>query len=134
MGTPGVPWEVPREKIEQALKKQKGRLTYACKDLNCTYRVLKKHIDEHPDLQELLVRLRNEFDCTLLDMAESSLVRGMSESDPNAYLRSAFYVLNHKGKDRGYNHPEALAQKNSPADIIEAYKTGKLSQPDTIDP
>jgi len=103
MGTPGTPWTVPREQIEQALKKQKGRLTYACKDLNCTYRALKKYIDEHPDLQEELVRLRNEFDCTLLDMAESSLIRGMSESDPNAYLKSAFYVLNNKGRERGYS-------------------------------
>jgi len=128
MGTSGVPWDVSKETIIASLKAQKGRLSYACKELGCTHTTLKKYIDADPELAELLRHLRNDFDCSLLDMAESSLVRGMKESDPNAYLKSAFYVLNHKGRSRGYLLPtEQLTEKDT---ILDDLKTGisELSQ------
>jgi hypothetical protein len=122
MGTSGVPWDVPKPQIIEALKRQKGRLTYACKDLDCRYETLKKYIDKNPDIQELLKELRNDFDNTLLDMAESSLIRGMQETDPAAYLKSCIYVLNNKGHERGYNNWREEKQSNSLAGMQQYFK------------
>lgn len=126
MGTSGVPWDVPKPQIIEALKRQKGRLTYACKDLDCRYETLKKYVDKNPDIQELLKQLRNEFDTTLLDMAESCLIKGMQESDPNAYLKSAFYMLNNKGRDRGYNDWKEEKQAHAKAGMELYFKDHTL--------
>lgn len=110
MATPGVPWDCKDSVIVEHLKKAKGRLTYACKTLNVHYETLKKRIDKTPELQKILSELRNELDTTLLDSAENCLLYAMSKQDQDLgnALKSSFYVLNNKGKDRGYsakNHP-----------------------------
>lgn len=131
MGTPGVPWNVDREAIVEALKRQHGRLTYACKDLGCKYDTLKKHIDQHPDLQEILDQCRNQFDTTLLDTAESVLMKGMLHEDIGQALKASFYVLNNKGKPRGYSPkpPEAIYTITC-SDLPKKYQEGEIRQPD----
>lgn len=130
MGTQGVPWDVEKSVIIEALKRQKGRLTYACKDLDCAYETLKRHINKDPELQEIVSQLRNQFDCALLDTAESVLMKGMAQEDIAQALRASFYVLNNKGAERGYNHPEASQVKITPADLLELARAGKLKQSD----
>ncbi len=106
MGTPGVKYVYEKVKIVEALKESKGRITVACKKLNIDYQTLKKVIDKEPELEELLKNLRDDFENTLLDMAESTIQRAMSkaELDPNNAMKAAMYTLNSKGNSRGWSN------------------------------
>lgn len=104
MGTPGVKWRCKKETIETALKNARGRITYAAKVLNVTHNTLRKKIKEY-DLDELLDELRNEFNETTLDSAENALLYALSKQDVDVgnALKSSFFILNNKGKSRGYS-------------------------------
>ena len=130
MGTPGVPWNVPKARIVESIKKQQGRLTYVARELDCAWVTLKKRIDADPELAQLVADTRLGFGETLLDFAESALMKGLTSNKAADYLKSSFFVLNNKGKERGYNPPEGMQIKISPAEIAEAAKAGKLTQPD----
>lgn len=108
MGTCGVPWEHDRVAIIEALKRERGRLTFACKLLKVSYPTLKKYIDQDCELTQLLSDLRNEFDEDLLDSAEDVLKLAMNKAsiDLTNALKASFYALNNKGKSRGYAHPK----------------------------
>jgi hypothetical protein len=118
MGTPGVPWEGTKVQILASIKKQHGRVTYVAKELNCDYITVKKRIDADPELTKALADARSGFGETLLDMSESALMRGLTNEDPNAYLKSAFYVLNNKGKERGYSHAVLAPQSERVEQLI----------------
>ena len=107
MGTPGVPWTVDKLTIVEALKKRKGAVTLAAKDLSCCYTTLNKRIKEDEELKELVSQLRNAFTTELLDSAEDTLLYALDNKDQDLAnaLKSSFYVLNNKGKERGYAHP-----------------------------
>lgn len=108
MGTQGVPLKpIPHNEIKSAIKNNKGRLTYAAKALGICYDSIRKLIDPHPELVEFVAKCRNEFDHSLLDQAESVLVHAMNqhEKDLTNALKSTFFVLNNKGKERGYHPP-----------------------------
>lgn len=65
-----------------------------------------KHVKQYPDLVELIDHLRTDRDESLLDKAEDYLDVAMSQQkDLASGLKSAFFVLNNKGKPRGYNPP-----------------------------
>lgn len=129
MGTPGVPWNVSKEAIVAAIKRQHGRLTFACKELDCAYDTLRRYLIKHPDVQEIVDQCRNGFDTTLLDTAESVLMKAMTQNEMGHALKAGFFVLNNKGKDRGYNHPEVAAQKTL-ADLKKELSAGEVQQPD----
>lgn len=136
MATSGSAWVCETAKIIEALKNHKGRVTYAAKALDVAYITLKKKIDADPELTQLVSDLRNDFENTLLDLAENVVGRAMQDqdNDPNNALKSAFFTLNSKGKTRGWTNTIADIQMNiSPVDIenknmeIEALKE-KLKQ------
>lgn len=104
MGVSGVPWKCEKNRIISALKNNKGVITRTCAELNCDPTTLRKRIEKDPELIELLSDLRHNLDTTILDMAENTLMyaMGLQKSDINAALKSTFYVLNNKGRDRGY--------------------------------
>lgn len=105
MGTPGVKFGVKKSKIAEALKKHKGVVSYAARDLNTTHGTLLKYINKDPELVELLSNLRHDFENLLLDSAENTLLYGLGkrETDLTNALKSSFYILNNKGKSRGYS-------------------------------
>lgn len=109
MGTQGVTFDKPRSVIIEAIKKHKGRLTKVAKELGCHYETVRKYTDPDPELVELIKMLRADYDANLCDLAEDTLTDAMDNRglDMNNALKSAFFVLNNKGKDRGYNHPDA---------------------------
>lgn len=106
MATPGSKWTVKKSAIVEALKEKKGRLTYVARHFNVKYETLKKKIDADPELIELVSNLRNDFENTILDMAENcvAVAIGNQKEDPSNALKSAFYVLNSKGKSRGWSN------------------------------
>ena len=106
MATPGTPWNKSKSEIVESLKEQRGRLTYVARYFNVAYETLKKKIDSDPELIKLVSDLRNDFENTILDTAENCVLKAMDNqgSDPNNAIKSAFYVLNSKGKIRGWTN------------------------------
>jgi len=128
MGTPGVPWKMAKSRILEVIKKKKGVVAQICKELDIAFETYVKHIKNKEEFKEAIDNARNDYDTTIADMAENALMRGLQDEDPNAYLKSAMYVLNNKGRDRGYNHPEAQKQVFTLVEVKEKLKDGKLVQ------
>lgn len=116
MGTPGVPLNFDKVVITNAIRKHKGRLYNVAKELGCHYETVRKYTDPHPDLVELIANLRKDYDENLCDKAEETLVDAMDgrKKDMSSALRSAFFVLNNKGKPRGYMPPNSHNNDETP--------------------
>ena len=121
MGTSGVPWVVDKTVIVETLKARKGRLSYAAKDLNVHFSTLKNRIDADPELVQLLQDLRNGFDVLLVDSAEDLLLYAIAqkEKDLTNALKSSFYILNNKGRSRGYSPNKSGEGSGEGCDIRE---------------
>lgn len=106
MATRGTEWIYDKNDISEKLKDSRGRITVACKKLGVHYETLKKVVDQEPELTLLLKNLREDFDNTILDMAENTIMRAMGkvDDDPNNGLKAAMYTLNSRGKSRGWNN------------------------------
>lgn len=104
MGTPGVPFSKTKADILEAIKKAKGIVTHISQLLDCSYETFYVRMRADPEIKEALAKAREEFDENLLDLAEHSLVRAMKQQeDIGNAISSAKYVLNNKGKSRGYS-------------------------------
>ena len=104
MATPGTPWIVDREKIVEALTACKGVMTKTARMMGVHYNTLKAKVDKDEDLKQLVKDLRNELDCTMLDAAENTLMFALSKANDDLAnaLKSSFFILNNKGRERGY--------------------------------
>lgn len=113
MATPGSPWKGTRQQIEKAIKDHKGKLTYAARSLGIGYNCLRKRIDPDPELTQLVSDLRNDFESTILDVAEDAVIEAIKrqDNDPNNALKSAFFVLNSRGQARGWNNTLTINDK-----------------------
>ena len=129
MGTPGVPLNIPRERIVQSIKKKKGIVTQICSDLDIDYHTYQKHIRDNPELKSMIDRARHDYKETICDMAETALMRAINQKeDLNIAAKYSQYVLNNMGQGRGYNHPEAQKQVITLVEVKEKLKDGKLVQ------
>lgn len=106
MGTQGVPWNVPKSRILESIRAKKGVITHICKDLDVHYDTVTRHIKKDPELQEALDLARNEYDDLICDMSENTLLYAVSQrEDLSSGIRAAQFVLNNKGRKRGYTPP-----------------------------
>ena len=124
MATPGVALKITDSELVNAITKHKGKLSYAARELNIHYVTLRKYTDDKPEIVQLIADLRNGYDVNLLDKAENVLEFAMDkmDTDINAALKSSMFVLNNKGKDRGYNPPSINQQgdiKITPSQLKE---------------
>lgn len=105
MGTSGVPLTIPKNIIINAIKKRNGVLTAAAKDLDCSRPWLIQHVNSDPELKDILAKERNAYDEYLCDKAESVLVYALNkcETDLSNALGASKFILNNKGKNRGYS-------------------------------
>lgn len=87
-------------------------MTQTCKALDCAYVTLQKKIAADPELQELLSNLRHQFDDELLNGAESVLQLALKKAneDLTNSLKATFFILNNKGRPRGYTPPTSREQ------------------------
>lgn len=111
MGTPGVPFDATKEQILSAIKESGGRFLRIAALLGYADNTVRAHIYADPELMQAIKDARKTRDEGLLDGAEDALKKALDKADLdiNAALKSAFYVLNNKGKDRGYASPEEKA-------------------------
>ena len=116
MGTPGVPFNIPRKRILESIKAKKGVVTQICADLGIAYDTYYKNIKSNAEYKEAIDNARNDYDTTICDMAETALMRALNQKeDLSASLSSAKFVLNNKGKSRGYS--AIPAQQNNDLDV-----------------
>ncbi len=107
MGTPGVPLNFKEDEIRDTIKKYSGRMIKIAEHFDCSFAAMRLQIDRFPELIQLLVFERQKRDERLLEGAEDTLQDAMDGRavDMNAALKSSFFVLNNKGKLRGYHAP-----------------------------
>lgn len=125
MGAHGKRCNLNKSQISQSLKKMKGRLTYAAKDLDISYRTLVRKIEKF-DLKDLVSEISTSRNETELDSAEEVLMQILTDfkkengkKDLKVALQAAMYILNNRGKSRGYNHPQNM-------DNEQALKVAKM--------
>lgn len=133
MGIPGVPFSCTKEEILKAIKKSGGRYIHIAALLNYSDSTVRVHIEDDPELLQALKDARNTRDEGLLDGAEDALKLALEKSgvDMTSALRSAFYVLNNKGKGRGYASSEeraALATTTNLSELAKILKEGDVKQ------
>ena len=136
MGTPGVPWNVPKRRILETIKARKGVITYVCKDLDAAHETVLRHINKDPELKAALDAARNEYDDDICDRAEDILLHAVTQrEDLSSGLRAAQFVLNNKGRKRGYIPPtmaspqDQVAEKNVMERIADGIALLRSAQP-----
>lgn len=86
------------KQLETALRNAKGRISAAAHALGCSRQTIYLHVKKSPRLEALLQEITEDFECELLDAAESALLLSITNSEPWAIK----YALDKKGKQRGY--------------------------------
>lgn len=103
MGTQGVPLNIPKSTISLAIKKHKGVITRMREELKAGHTALLTVIRKDPDLSKELEEERLGFSDEMCDLAENALIVAVSQTqDLGSAISSAKFILNNKGKDRGY--------------------------------
>lgn len=112
MATSGTPWIIEKDKIVEELKKTAGRMTHTARNLGVSYMTLQKKVKEDPEIEKLVSDLRNNYEETMLDIAEDTIAyaMGMRREDLTNANKAAFFVLNSKGASRGYQNTHNYKQ------------------------
>jgi hypothetical protein len=133
MGTPGVPFNCKKEDILIAIKESGGRYLRISALLNYAITTVRLHIEADPELHQALKDARETRDEGLLDGSEDALKLALEKAgtDMGSALKSAFYVLNNKGKARGYQSIEergAIANATNLAELAKHFKESEVKQ------
>lgn len=86
--------------VEEALRQSGGVYTLAANRLGTSRQSIANYVKRHPSLVSAL----DEIQETTLDIAEAGLLKHLQDGDKTAI----FYILNNKGKSRGYQHRVAV--------------------------
>jgi hypothetical protein len=115
MGVGGHPFKAHKHLIIESIVKHKGVLVRIAKDFGVERNTIRRKINEDPELIEELANARKDYIENLCDDAEDVLSMALKKADvdTNNGLKSAFYILNNLGRDRGYTPP---AQAINPVD------------------
>lgn len=120
-GTKGVPIGkvYSLKDIKDALIKNCGIVTHAAHQLGIARNTVYTIINQNPELKPLIDKLRTDYDTLILDQAEETLRHStshvMRELDPPTALKAAMYILNTKGRVRGYVPAEVAAAREAEA-------------------
>ena len=122
MGTQGVPTTVTSKILSDAIKRRRGVAAKVQDDLNIShtefYRLLERY-----KLKELLHQERNAYSERMCDVAEDVLLKGMLQTEEiGSALGAAKYVLNNKGRNRGYYPPVIPPEPKD--EVVNDIRTG----------
>ncbi len=134
MGIQGTKLNIPKSSLMSAIKNNLGRLNKIALSLGCHIETARNYISRDPELVKLLKDYREHRDESLLEGAEDTLQKAIDTNDPvnmaNA-LKASMFVLNSKGKGRGYSPPNSNLNdevKKTMSDVIQQALEDKLSQ------
>jgi len=121
MGISGVKLNITKNSLVAALKRAHGVKSDVCKALDIAHPTLQKYITEF-SLHDLVAELRESFCEELLDSAENVLVHAfrVKDTDLANALKATLFVLNNKGRARGYTPPNAQVQSEQGPPVIES--------------
>lgn len=131
MGVQGVPRGFDQTTISEAIITGKGRMNKIAETLQCAISTAREYIALYPECVKLLQNERNKRDENLLNGAEDTLQYAIDNHkiDVNAALKSSFFVLNNKGKLRGYIAPQQANDENigklTPQQITDAINSSE---------
>jgi hypothetical protein len=107
-----------REDIYKAFYECNGNVCEIAKALYCgsTYAIY-RYLDIYPEAKEELNKSRHYKKEDLQDSAQLTLEKLMEriETDPSSAYKSATYLLNKLGKDRGFGEQKIEEQETNPA-------------------
>lgn len=119
MGVCGVPLPITNEEIKQAIKKHKGVVSSVCKSLDIGHTAFYTRMAKDKSIKQCLDESRAEFDELLCDLSENVLTYALSQrEDMASALGASKYVLNNKGRIRGYS-PIPVQSENKDNEILE---------------
>ena len=124
------------EQVESALiistlKKNNGVISKAARELGLHRDTLTAFFNSSEELKEILKKARLDYVTSRLDICEEVMDTLMTriDDDPNHAFKSAMYILNNHGKDRGYAHPDAVnateAQEKGYKEIVAQMKANQ---------
>lgn len=117
MGTPGVPINIPKKYIVEAIKKHYGVIRDISVELDIHHVTLYKLINADPELQKILAEERNQYYENKIDKADKIIDLILdSQEDLDRSLKASMFLLNthEKARARGYT-PPALGQADQEA-------------------
>ncbi len=103
-----------KEMFVEALRKNLGNITKACKAININRQTYYNWKDADPQFQEKCDSVPEE----LLDMAEHALLTEIKSPESKGHTTAYIFYLKTKGKSRGYTEKQEL-ELVKPFDRIE---------------
>jgi len=108
------------EEVIAAVKKNRGILTLAAKELGCARQTLHNYVNRYPTVAQAVSDERE----SLLDLAEGSLFEQVRKGNITAII----FTLKTIGKHRGYvERQEVTGADSSPIELIVKYADEKPS-------
>lgn len=86
--------KLTKDKVAQMIVKKAGNISEVADAMKVSRTTVYNKINKHEDLSRLLTETRN----SLIDCAESQLIKGINEGDPMLII----FVLKEYSKNRGY--------------------------------
>lgn len=120
MGIAGIRWDVTDDEIIDVIKNSNGIVRSIASHLNVSYQSIYNRLNQNPEMQKALADARKAFVERKKDGAELVLddMFDQYSNNPEYWaghaFRSAQFVLNNLGRDRGYAHPDVLASEDGP--------------------
>lgn len=117
--------QFPKEAYEAAIPKSFGVKATIVKRVGCSRQTLENAIERWPELGLLIAEENNN----IVDIAESELMKNVEAGDK----QSVFFVLETKGKERGWSKRTEVTGKdgaallNIPADLIKQIEASGLN-------
>ena len=111
MGISGVPINIPKKYIIEAIKKHSGVVRDISVELDIHHVTLYKLINADPELKQILAEERNQYYENKIDMADKIIDRILhSQEDMDRSLKASMFLLNthEKARARGYAPPNLL--------------------------
>jgi len=96
-----------KDKVEQALVKSKGLLSFAAQLLGCNRSTIYDYLEKWPDLKQVVADQREG----LIDAAESRLLGNIDRGDTTAII----FFLKTQGRGRGYVERQEVTGKDGGA-------------------
>ena len=125
MGTPGVAYQVNIPDILKVIEEKRGVVTQIHKQLGISHTFFYELIAKYPEIKKAIDEARLVLDDTLCDAAENALLFALSQrEDLGSSVRSAQYVLNNKGRKRGYTPPTVAQAPDSLKPDIDRVLSG----------
>lgn len=121
------PEKLDRKEIIDAIKKYHGKVAFVAQSLSVSTATIYNYVNKYSTVKAALDDAQNNWDEGLLDTAESKLQKAVNNGDVWAIR----YILNTKGKKRGYgekNNAVDLDDRPQPIKVIIQREDGRKSK------